>query len=333
MKHLYPLAFLLFTTPATAQLTITDSLNTATLTTLLEGLNVSITNLTVNCAPEAHGQFSGVSEVPISNGLVLSTGRAEDMAGAVGDFRTSVLNRPGDPDLTQLVGGFSTFDACVLEFDCVPLGDTLLFNFSFGSEEYPEFVGAAFNDAFAIWLTGPGFPIATNVAEIPGGVPVSINTVNATTNPAYFVDNQAIPGQHCAYDGFTQNLTAFAVVQPGATYHFKIAVSDVSDMSFDSGVFLEAFSFRSVMGIGTSIAEASGADLQVVNTAEGVRVLLSDGYAGGLVRVFNTAGAEVLRARSTGPITDLTLNGVPSGIYVVRVNGAAGELRERFLRP
>ena len=152
----------------------------------------------------------------------------------------------GDADLDMDLGTPGlTMDACALEFDCVPVGDSLLFNFSFGSEEYPEYVGSSFNDAFAIYITGPGFLVPTNVAAIPGGTLVSINNVNAGVNYTYFHDNQDPPGQYVAYDGFTTNLTAFAVVQPGETYHFKVVVADVADMVFDSGVFLEAFSFHS----------------------------------------------------------------------------------------
>jgi hypothetical protein len=330
MKKALPLVALLGCgTLAHAQLTITDSLGTAALATLLEGLNVSIVNLTVNCDPAAHGQFSGVSEVPITNGLALSTGRVDDMAGPVTTFCATALGTPGDADLTAL-SGMQTYDACVLEFDCIPLGDTLLFNFSFGSEEYPEFAPSSFNDVFAIWLSGPGMPNPVNVATLPGGTPVSINNVNATTNTAYYVDNEAIPGVHFTYDGFTQNLTAFAVVVPGSTYHFKVAVADVADGVFDSGVFLEAFSFRSVMGLGTGIGEAADGGLRVVPTEGGARLLLPEGRKGGTVRVLDATGRMVLSLRATGDRIDLPMQGLPEGVYAVHLADEAGVLRAAF---
>ena len=55
---------------------------------------------------------------------------------------------PGDADLTTLAG-VSTFDASVLEFDFVPAGNTVSFNYVFSSDEYPEFANSSFNDTFA----------------------------------------------------------------------------------------------------------------------------------------------------------------------------------------
>ena len=34
------------------------------------------------------------------------------------------------------VSGSPTYDACIIEFDCVPTNANLLFDFAFGSEEY-----------------------------------------------------------------------------------------------------------------------------------------------------------------------------------------------------
>lgn len=322
MKHAYASLFCLITASSSAQLTVTDSLGTAALTSLLEGLNITITNLTVNCAGAAFGQFSGASEIPITNGLVLTTGAAEGVAGPVANFASVANNTPGDTDLINLLGGIGvgvTFDACVLEFDCVPLGDTLLFNFAFGSEEYPEFVGSGFNDVFAIWLSGPGFPIATNVAAIPGGTPVSINNVNATTNATYYVDNEIPAGVNCAYDGFTQNLTAFAVVTPGANYHIKVAVADVGDMIFDTGVFLEAFSFRSVFGISSGMQSGRAPTPSI--TCDGSTITIA-GATPTNARLLDLTGRTVLRFRVLDAPTMLTPD-LPAGSYVVALENGA----------
>ena len=47
-----------------------DSLTSSFVTDLLEGQNLTISNLVVNCPPSAMGHFSGTSEVPISQGLI-----------------------------------------------------------------------------------------------------------------------------------------------------------------------------------------------------------------------------------------------------------------------
>ena len=159
----------------------------------------------------------------------------------------------GDPDLDLLEGtGSGTNDAVVLEFDFIPIGDTVKFNYVFGSEEYPEFVNGGFNDAFGFFLSGPGIAgpysnNATNIALVPGTTtPVTIDNVNSGSNPSYYVDNTINTGaQSIQFDGYTTVMTAIGVVQCGVQYHIKIAIADVGDASYDSGVFIEGGSFSS----------------------------------------------------------------------------------------
>jgi hypothetical protein len=318
---------------AQAQLTITDSLTVGTIATLLEGIGVTVSNVTVNCPGRAMGHFTGTSELSIAQGLVLTTGAADLVAGPVGNFAGEALMTPGDADLELgLGGGVPSYDACVLEFDCVPQGDTLLFNFSFGSEEYQEFVGSAFNDVFAIYLSGPGFNPPVNVAAIPGGTIVSINNVNDNINSTFYHNNEVPPaGQFVAYDGFTTNLTAFAVVVPGLTYHFKVAIADVSDQVLDSGVFLEAFSFRSPL-FTTGVHGTSNARFKLV--VQGDQLVLSGPEAltaGRPVLVYDMGGALVLRGATSGPRTSLPVGGLKQGLYVVHLPGS-GLAPQRFVR-
>ncbi|MEI2825918.1 MAG: choice-of-anchor L domain-containing protein [Dermatophilaceae bacterium] len=64
-----------------AQLSITDSLNTSQIANLLEGLNVAVSNVTTSCDARAVGEFGGVSEIPFTQGIILSTGAVDDAAG------------------------------------------------------------------------------------------------------------------------------------------------------------------------------------------------------------------------------------------------------------
>ncbi len=128
-----------------------------------------------------------------------------------------------------------------LEFDFVPVCNSLSITFVFGSEEYPNFVGS-FNDGFGIFLTGPnpggGNYTALNIGTLPGSIPVSINNVNSTTNSAYFHDNYTAPNNDIAYDGYTIPVTSVTSVKPCSTYHMKIAIADALDEAYDSGVFV-----------------------------------------------------------------------------------------------
>src|SRR6185295_18399031 len=47
------------------------------------------------------------------------------------------------------------------------------------------------------------------------------------------------------FDGFTTLLEAKAKVIAGQTYHLRMAIADVKDKNYDSGVFLESGSFKS----------------------------------------------------------------------------------------
>ncbi len=280
-RILFCLLFALsLTSTSKAQLTITDSLATPDIANLLSGFGVNISNLIVNCDPIAMGEFAGVSEIPISQGLLLTSGWADNLYGPNNNAQTTgVLQLPGDPDLDLMIQSI-TYDACVVEFDCIPQGDTLLFNFAFGSEEYPEFVGT-FNDAFAILLSGPGINGVQNVAQLPNGDIVSINNVNDVTNSSYYFDNSNPAGVYTAYDGFTQNLEVFAVTIPDSTYHFKIVIADNNDYAFDSGVMLEAFSFRSSVDVPLGISD---------NTNGGFKI--APNPSNGIIKIFDNASGE-----------------------------------------
>jgi hypothetical protein len=131
--------------------------------------------------------------------------------------------------------------------------DTIFFQYTFGSEEYCEYVGTPFNDVFGFFLKGPGIngdlPDGyVNIARVPGAdAPVTINNVNHDLNATYYRNNNDSPPCDQAgsfdmagleHDGFTTVLTAAAVVIPGETYHCLIGLSDVADGIFDSGVFI-----------------------------------------------------------------------------------------------
>lgn len=337
---------LLLGRPAHAQLEITVAPSTDQLVELIEGFGVEVLNVSVNCNSNAYGSFTGESDLQMAEGLVLTTGDAGCAANPASFFCQNGGTYPGDGDL-ELLAGVTMFDVCKIEFDCIPMGDTLLLNYSFGSEEYPYYTCAGMNDAFGLFLSGPGiqgpfFYGAVNIATVPGtDVPISINTVNAGSpspsnngytcsladpnwqaNSVYFIDN--VDGQTVAYDGMTVNLTAMAVVQSGETYHFKIAVADGGDNYYDSGVFLEAFSFRST-GLSTGVATAAPGALGIRHDGERTWLALPPATQGSL-QVFSSTGLLVHEARITGERMPLDLVGAAPGPYTVRVAGAP-ELR------
>ncbi|MBI35079.1 MAG: hypothetical protein CMP67_06920 [Flavobacteriales bacterium] len=246
-----------------AQLTTDNSLPPVDLVqNILAGKGVTVSNVTYVGEAKAIGQFDGSqSNIGISDGIILSTGTVLDNVGStqkngpVGPNNkagaTTNWGAPGDSDLDNLIGE-TTFDAAILEFDFIPQGDTVEFSYVFASEEYPEFV-FSFNDVFAFFISGPGISGVQNLAVVPGtSNPVSINEINASTNSSLFVANgdgtsppQVTDPKVTNFDGFTVPLTAISKVTPCQTYHLKIAIADVVDGSFDSGVFLKGGSLSS----------------------------------------------------------------------------------------
>ncbi|HWB63734.1 MAG TPA: choice-of-anchor L domain-containing protein, partial [Chitinophagales bacterium] len=251
-----------------AQLSVTQNANASSLAQLLTGNGVTITNVTKSCDNNGSGTFTSTNtNLGVQQGVVLATGKVQSIAQAASNFANTQFSATGDAQLSTLTTG-TIYDPCTLEFDIVPQGSTLKFRYVFASEEYPEFVCSKYNDVFGFFISGAnpsgGSYSNYNMATLPtSGLPVCINSVNpgtsgtyngttwnssncvALNNTSYYVDNLNPTNANIVYDGMTVVLTATASVVPCQTYHLKISIADVADRLYDSGVFLEAYSFTS----------------------------------------------------------------------------------------
>lgn len=305
-----------------AQVAITDSLSNADVANLLSGFGVNISNLTIECDLAAIGELNGVSMVPISQGILLSTGNVNNFLYGNTFGSTSFTQQFTDPDINLISTAFYTQDLCKLEFDCVPQGDTLLFNFAFGSEEYPNFVGSSFNDAFAIFMSGPGINGLQNVAQLPNGDFVSINNVNTGVNSSFFIENTLPATTGLTYGGFTQNLQVFALSTPGLTYHFKVMITDVSDGILDSGVLLEAFSFRSPASTVTGINKGNDTQFKLYpNPSNGILTIKDFNFDGTskVVSIIDVSGRLVQEFTMTQALQQLDLTDIADGTYHINI--------------
>lgn len=270
MKHIYSTFVLGFTAiSAFGQLVVNQNSGSQNLSQLLAGSGVTISNYSISCATNGTGTFTNSNtNLGVPNGVVLASGRVQEIPNNAGFFASTQFSAQGDAQLSTLTNG-TIYDPCILEFDIIPQGSVLKFDYVFASEEYPEWVCSKFNDVFGFFIAGPN-PLGgsynnKNIAIIPGtnSLPVAINTINPgvpgadanggtcslpnqTLNySSLFVDNETPVNPDIAYDGMTQLLTATASVTPCQTYHLKIAIADVADRIYDSGVFLSAYSFTS----------------------------------------------------------------------------------------
>ena len=207
---------------------------------------------------------------PFSSGILLTTGNISVAPGpnnSGSESSTTGVNTASiDADLQALIS-HPLNNASVLEFNFYSgnneYSNIVSFNYVFGSEEYPEFVCSNYNDVFAFFLTGPDPStgcinnVTKNIAIIPGSpyIPVSINALNngsvgssgsanncvSLDYSQFYITNNSNAVQ---YDGYTTALTAQALICPCSEYKMKISIANVSDGSYDSGVFLEQGSFN-----------------------------------------------------------------------------------------
>ncbi|HEY7121664.1 MAG TPA: choice-of-anchor L domain-containing protein, partial [Solirubrobacterales bacterium] len=141
------------------------------------------------------------------------------------------------------VRGDSDLDVSILDLTLnVPAttNSCLKFDFRFLSEEYPEFVGDIYNDAFIAeldtsdWSTeGSDITGAQNFAKDPLGNPITINA----TGPATV---SAVNSAGTTYDAGTQRITAAHTLPSSAgTHHLFLSIFDQGDESLDSAAFVD----------------------------------------------------------------------------------------------
>lgn len=270
MKNFLLIALMLVCANMQAQVVLDNSLTVEELikeVLVSDGVEISNVTFKGNRSRQVAKFTDDIENYGFKEGIYMTTGRSRDLnLPAYQQSDTEINERSNDADLARLLGGVAPTqlqDAAVIEFDFVPNGDSVSFKYAFASEEYPDFVCGDFNDAFGFFLSGPGINgvysrNAINIALIPNtNIPVTINTVNGGAvgnqvgtpnsncnllNNQYYRSNVTKP---TIYNGRTVVLEARGKVECGETYHIKLAIADMFDGRYDSGVFLEANSFNS----------------------------------------------------------------------------------------
>lgn len=341
-KPLLSLLFVFIGFAANAQLavTTTETPEQLILNTFL-GQNTSISNVKFNgSAANAQllrdqvGRYSngnnGAMSLGSAQGLILCTGKAIVAAGAntvQGATNATTTPTIGDPDLA-LITNASVHNVCIIEFDFVPVGNTILFDYIFASEEYNTFVNSSFNDVFGLFLSGPGISgpysnNSANIATIPGtSLAVSINNLNNGTNNAgpcencaYYVNNPVGQGEY-QFNGRTTQLTASAPVTTGQTYHLKFAIANIGDNAYDSGIFLTAGSFRAAM-LGNDDFTTENVTLYPNPAAGFLHVSAKEAIS--RVVIYDTLGRALMNIPATGTEIQLATQDLSSGTYIVEL--------------
>lgn len=136
------------------------------------------------------------------------------------------LNNSQGNDMVQITMVLAPPEGC----------DCLLFDFQYLSEEFPEFVGSQFNDAFTAEYGGTNLTIQNNeiiaplnFAVDPEGNLITVNTVTGV-----------VSNTGTTYDGSTGKLQAVTAVD-SSTVTLVFTIQDLGDSIYDSAVFLDNF--------------------------------------------------------------------------------------------
>lgn len=226
------------------------------------GSGITITSATYTGASQASGIYSDGDTVapdltPTDSGVILSTGKAEDVTNSWGDVNTSAGTttqnaQAGDADLSELAG-MKTYDAAVFEAEFVPEGDTLTMQVVFSSEEYLEYVNSGYNDAVGIWVNGEKAELRVGSGDI------TIDNINDESNSNLYVDNaKTVDLYNTEMDGFTVTLTLKADVNVGEVNTIKIGIADAGDSKYDSNLLIAGDSIQTALIAGDDEIEVVG---------------------------------------------------------------------------
>jgi len=303
------------------QLKVTGGASSATIQSYLFGPGVKISNISIKCSGlNQFGTFNAqATQLGIDSGLLITTGTIQEAVGPDNQCCSSITvgTTSNDACIAAEVGlAERQFDPCIIEFDIIPTCDTFNVSYVFGSEEYNTGIGG-YNDVFGFFVTGPnpagGTYSCQDFALIPGSTNiVSINNVNYNTNTSYYRDNHKNTSNlynDFQYNGLTVPLVATIPVVPCNSYHMKVAVVDIGNPGYDSGVFLK---FKSLACAQDQILSVTTKD-SILCTGQNTTLIASGGSN-------YTWSPSIGISSSTGNI--ITVNPNSSVIYTVNATEA-----------
>jgi len=302
---------------------------------------------------------------PGDTGVILSTGNVRDFTQSSGDPNRSTgtstdTTGANNNALFNAVAGTNTYDAVWPDVDFIPTGNVMTINFTFSSEEYPEYVNSAFNDIFGVWANGVYVPITV------GNGRVAINNINPNTEPNLFLNNTT-DAYNTEMDGFTLTLKLTIPVNAGVVNSIRIGIADVGDAQYDSNVLIAADSVQtalvalndisSLYPFGTEIVDVLQNDVhavsaslvithlndiplvagQIITLASGQQVKLN---ADGTLTVYGDGDTEslhftytVLDGLGNTDIGLVTINSVPCFVAGTLIRTPDGDVPVESLHP
>lgn len=259
------------------------------------------------------GDSTAGGVTPSDTGVIFSTGQAQGITRSSGNanqsnsYTSSSNGENGNDDFDDLAGT-RTYDASYINVDFIPTGDTLTMQFTFASDEFPEYSSSIYNDAVGVWVNGNLIP------TVLGAEQANVSNVNQGSNINLYNDNTG-SAFNTEMDGFTVTLTMTVPVTAGELNSIQIGVADVSDSSYDSSLLIAGNSLQT-----TLIAQHDELEL-FINGSRQIDPLANDvNTTGGVIRITHINGHEVFPGDTITLQTGqtVTLNG--DGTFTITVD-------------
>ncbi len=314
------------------------------------------------------------STMQISRGIALTSGNTNLISlgmatnpGASNSFSKGYnSSTPGElrkstaglNDMNVLAGAVNWFNGAVLEFDFVPSGDSVVFRYVFGGEEYSDntnftnYQCSQYNDKFGFLISGLGISggagyddDAYNMARLNNGSEVGINSVNNGTvgssgspnGPSYCENvnpdwNEGTPSPEflgtipgTALNGNTIPLyAAKGGLTPGETYHIKLLICDATDGAYDAIVYIEAGSFSSPSPTLSVVANpqeiCDGESTWIVATTTDLVAPITYAWSNGTTNVSNNPADSIQVSPSADITYTVTVTDDASAVYIESVD-------------
>ncbi|MEN8214874.1 MAG: Calx-beta domain-containing protein, partial [Pseudomonadota bacterium] len=201
--------------------------------------------------------------------VIMSTGMASS---------ASLPNNEGN--LSSTLDGLNNSqgnDMVQMEFNLqAPTGSTCLrFEFSFLSEEFPEYVGSSYNDVFTAEYPNSDLTIVGNSVVAPLNFAYDTEDNMLSVNTVFGVFDST----GTTYDGSTPLLTATTPIDSTQPVRVIFTIQDMGDSIYDSAVFLDNFrwSFEQDCSEGSQISSVifTTTSVDVAETAGTVTLTVS----------------------------------------------------------
>lgn len=237
---------------------------------------LAITGTSISYAdPSQFGTYhnaEGTYGLPL-NGIVMSTGDARNYGsngwgGGSGDIPVPVAmsgeipgddmpgdeedtsggwDRPATPEQTALLAPISGqeefFDVAQLDITFIAAPDVTSVTFfaTFGSQEWPDFVGSEFIDAFGLYVNGVNVAGAVQTGAAEGTAPLAININHPDMRSPDDIDLGSTGLSGILAPNNVPVLRFDVPVLAGQSNQFQMIVGDAGDDIYDTTVYLSSF--------------------------------------------------------------------------------------------